>query len=121
MITYFNVYVVLSVTDCSLNTFTQSIIIISMLCVLYYTVEARILGIRTEGIIMGCLSSRSEVKIICESYGFPVPTVEFTKDGAPIVLDERYIYRYRILYCDLAICMRYSVVFSNCSYSTPTE
>ena len=88
-----------------------------MLCVLYYTVEARILGIRTEGIIMGCLSSRSEVKIICESYGFPVPTVEFTKDGAPIVLDERY----RILYCDLAICMRYSVVFSNCSYSTPTE
>ena len=37
-----------------------------------------------------CLSAGEKAEIICRNYGFPVPTVEFTKDGAPVIPDDRY-------------------------------
>ena len=42
-----------------------------------------------EGSDEFCLSAGTEAKIICRSYGFPVPVVEFFKDGSPVVIDDR--------------------------------
>ena len=52
-----------------------------------HAVEADITAIRSDSnspIVdtdTGCLSAGTTAKIICENVGFPVPVVEFWKDG----------------------------------------
>ena len=59
------------------------------------TVRGDITSIRSDpdspiaGTGTGCLSAGTTAKIICDNVGFPVPTVEFLKDGTVITADAR--------------------------------
>ena len=61
----------------------------------HHTVRGDITSIRSEPDSpiagtggTGCLSAGTTAKIICDNVGFPVPTVEFLKDGTVITADD---------------------------------
>ena len=54
-----------------------------------HPVQAAVLGMAVLGMtVSGCLKAGESVQLVCEVYGYPIPTVHFFKDNASLQQDD---------------------------------